>query len=122
MKTKNKSLISLMLAATMVAGVATMASGCSSNNIENGIQDDLSTRLTAKNLVVALYEKNVTIHKGDLYTQYYYGGSGRYSTTSKLVFNCGKEVMTEQFILYPHGIPEESEYDKICDYCFIKEA
>ncbi len=124
---KKKSLISLMLAGAMLTSVGLMAAGCdgdSNENVEQGVVDGgACSVLYAKNMIVALYEKKIVLHKADIYSQCHYDGAGRSSTAyalnDKLVLHCQDEpIETKIYVNYGDSLPDEDFYDELCPECF----
>lgn len=126
---KKKSLIALILASVITAGVATM-SACS-EEVQSldpeATTTEYSEDLVSTNLIVAVYKRNIELHKADVYTLFkgkYMGSDGGYSYSynDKLVLDCDYKnpIVTKQYIAYPNGMPAESEYDVLCEKCFGK--
>lgn len=129
MKT-NKKLISLMLAGAMVAGVGAMATGCKgTEKIEtsNGAtyEGGFFEQLEGKNLIVALYEKKITLHRAEVYLRYREGNPNAGWVDKKVVTDCMSEeekktgilVDPYRIIVYP-SVPDETAYDVLCEECF----
>ena len=117
-----------MLAGAMIAGVGAMATGCKGEEIEslngatyyNYIED-----LEGKNLIAALYEKKVTLHRADVYDRYRIGNTNAGLVDKKVVANCLSEeekehgiiLDTNRVIIYP-SMPDKTIYDELCEECF----
>ena len=122
---KKKSLISLMLAGAMLTGVGLMAAGCGGyENVGQGVVDgDAGSRLYAKNMIVALYEKKIVLHKADIYNLYHFSvgsqSSSAYAINDKLVLRCQDEpIETKLYVNYGGSLPDEEFYDELCPECF----
>ncbi len=132
---KKKSLIALMVAgaiATMPLGLV----GCCTNEKEIETSEGATIAKTddiliGKNLIVALYEKHVTLHRADMYGT---AGLGSGYTASilthnkKVVTNClteeekkvGIKLDNTRVIEYPSVAV--AQYDEICHVCFPDEV
>ncbi len=125
MKTKNKKLISLMLAGTMVAGVGAMAAGCKADVPEDGsgVSSCITETPMGKNLIVVLYFKKATVHKADVtilhdprtggYRDYYAGH--KFYTKCKLG---GEKGVTTSMYDIMYEVPSKELVDEICEECF----
>lgn len=122
-----KRLISLMLAGAMVGAVGTMA-GCGNvekAEVQTGItSSNVYEELYGKNLIVAVYEKLVVLHKADVYNQYIgHNVNTSWESTfwigDRLDFKCGKaDDRTTMYHDYGVTMPDETEYDVLCEECF----
>ncbi len=117
---KKKSLIALMCAG--VVAIAPLAiSGCADEIDGLGDVDrNVSSVRVGENLIVALYEKKVTLHKGDMYILKRHTGYASHYTATKFEFVCGDSVITDRYVVYPEGVNvgDEDKYDEICHECF----
>ena len=121
-----KRLISLMLAGAMLTGVGAVA-GCGEDQpeIEDGVTSShIYEELYGKNLIVAVYEKLVVLHKADVYNRYSGSYSGQIGSKvfwigDRLDFKCGKEDdHTTMYHDYGTTMPDETAYDVLCEECF----
>ena len=117
---KKKRLISVMLAGVVTAGMLSVAAGCT-NKTENIGNKELYLFDPIEDVNIVLEEKNEKIlHKGDVSISYYtYGYSG--GTCNGVVkhqFDCGRTLLTNATYYLYDDIPNESEYDDICEECF----
>ncbi len=117
-----KRLISVLLAAGVVAGVAT-ATGCKKTKYFV----DRGKALVQPNLIVACIEKNeqnkyiTKLHKSDKYVYLgkVEGDTSAYVYGNYYDFFCSKDsIESDQIYAYPDGIPQKSVYDEMCDICF----
>ena len=118
---KKKRLISLMLAGVMLAGTMSLA-GCATSD-EVSKTNRYVEELIEKNMIVALYEKNITLHRADIYNCEETGYNHSSHITNKLDFKCDKsDVKTPMYINYGDNMPERDCYDEICQECFPEYA
>lgn len=123
MKT-NKKLISLMLAGAMVAGVSAMATGCDERASVGSGNTEFTEEALGENLIVALYNKKITLHKAKVTTLHSHCGYGGYTVSHLIYTDCdiagnNEGLPTEMYTIYPNGVPDDEElYDNLCEECF----
>ena len=115
---KKRRIISMMLAGAMMTGVIVGTAGCGQEANLGETEVGVYETKIASNLIVALHEKLVTLHKGDIYAIHVDMGYGEMASTNKLKFKCGKEYVTDRFVAYSQVKPEDTAYDSVCDGCF----
>ena len=118
---KTRRLISVMLAGLMVGSALSM-SACAAKNAEK-VQPTENHGYIYKaynDLKIVVLEKGVyTLHKGDIYNvRELDAGQYMYPATNRLLFECGEELITNNYVGYPNKV-DESKYDVRCEECFF---
>lgn len=110
MKGRIKKLIPVVLLSAATALSALGLAGCSNNEDKSSYYHFV----TDSNAYI-IY--NGTLHKGDLY---YKGSTFVATQTTMPTFetDCGMTRTTMDCVVSPSEIPEEDEYEHICEECF----
>ena len=116
-----KRLIGLMLAGAMLTGVGTMT-GCKNRIKESDVFDaetwnDIYETQIGKNLIVALTEKYVTLHKANVSTVIWGRGNNATHIFNKIEADCGLSVYSTNLTIY-NNMPSQDKYDIVCETCF----
>ena len=112
---KKKRLISLMLAGVLGVGVAAM-SGCEKDeNAPKSYPD------TTHGYVVLDINDTEVLHKGNI--RHIGDGmkSGGFTGVAEFRFKCGKNYLANTNYFIYDKVPEESEYDQVCETCLSLE-
>ena len=116
-----KRLIALMVSGVIMASALT---GCASQTTQDDshvvVDGKMYKAVVIENTHISVEQKDGRVlHKGDI--AFFKSGSGRFATgidLTEMYFDCGKILTSNTTYSLSEEMPDEEDYDHICEDCF----